>query len=111
MTRHDEYAWCARQGMSQAEAARHMGVSQAAVSKAARRMGLSFSAVPLADQRLGRRLEMAHYRYPWEQMQAGDYFDANCDAAALASWANCNRAPMRFRSITRQGFNRVVRVA
>jgi len=111
MTRADEYAWCARNGMTQAETARHMGVSQAAVSKAARSLGLSFSSVPLADQRLGRRLEMACYRYPWEQMEVGDYFDAHCDAASLARRANCNRAPKRFRSITRRGLNRVVRVA
>ncbi len=111
MTREEQYIWCARQGMSQAETAAHMGVSRAAVCYAARRLGLEFSAVPLADQRLGRRLEMACYRYPWDQMEVGDYFDAHCDAGPLAYQANKNRAPKRFRSITRRGFCRVVRVA
>lgn len=111
MNREAQYCWCAAQGMSQAETADHIGVSRAAVSQAARRLGLSFSTVPLADQRLGRRLEMACYRYPWDAMDVGDYFDANCDAGPLAHRANKNRAPKRFRSITRQGFSRVVRVA
>jgi transcriptional regulator with XRE-family HTH domain len=111
LTRTELYLWCQRQGMTQAETAAHCGVSRPAVSRWARNSGVSFSRIPLADQRLGRKLEMRFYAYPWEEMQVGDYFEAECDAAPVAHHGNIRHFPKRFRSITLQGFNLVVRAA
>jgi transcriptional regulator with XRE-family HTH domain len=111
MTRHDLYAWCATQGMTQADTARHVGVTEAAVSRWRRRHGASFSTVPVRDQMLGRKLEMRFYLYPWEEMQVGDYFEADGHALQVAHRGNVMHFPKRFRSVTRQGFNLVVRAA
>jgi hypothetical protein len=111
LTRHDLYAWCAAQGMTQAEAGRHIGVSHTAVWRWARKHCVSFSTVPLRDRVLGRMLEMRFYRYPFEEMQVGDYFRANSDATSACHRGNVMHFPKRFRSVTRQGFNLVVRAA
>lgn len=107
MTRTEEYAWCQRQGMTVSDTARHCGVSRPAVSQWAKRNRVTFSRGPT----LMRQLEMRYYAYPWEEMQVGDYFEANCPASAVAHYGNVTRFPKRFRSITRDGANIVVRAA
>lgn len=105
-----EYRYCARIGMRQAEAARHLGVSRAAVAKAAARYGLAFGAIGL-DFTRGRKLAMQHNRYPWHEMEIGDWIEAECDAYSLARSATQRLNGRVFRGVTRAHVNRVVRVA
>jgi len=105
-----EYAYCARVGMRQIEAARHLGVTPAAVCAAARRYGLAFGRLGL-DFTRGRQLEMQWGLYPWDAMEVGDWFEAVANAHVLACKASTTRAPKRFAGVTRAHVNRVLRVA
>ena len=106
----DEFQYCARLGMTQAECARHLGISQAAVTKAKRRFGLTFSRLG-AFQHYGKEIEMEYYRYPWERFEVGDWIRTSQYAGFIAWSANQRHAPKRFTSITRDGDAFVVRAA
>jgi hypothetical protein len=109
LTRRDEYEYCARLGMTQAECARHLGISAAAVSKAAKRYRIAFGNGMALSQ--GRRLEMVYNRYPWAAMDIGDWCEVNDYAGKVARRATVSHFPRRFRSITRDGLNIVMRAA
>lgn len=105
-----EYAYCARLGMRQCEAARHLGVSTVAVCRAAARHGLAFGRIGL-DFTRGRQLAMRFYAYPWDDMDVGDWFDAYANAHSVARRGTAARPGKAFAGITRAHVNRVVRVA
>ena len=93
-----EYAYCARLGMNQAECARHLGISDAAVSKAKTRLNLTFGDGMALSQ--GRQWEMEYFRYPWDQMAVGDWVEVPSYPAVVAYRANLKYAPRRFVSVT-----------
>ena len=92
------YRYCARMGMSQAECARHLGISAAAVSKAKARLNLTFGEGMALSQ--GRQWEMEYFRYPWDQMAVGDWVEVPSYPAVVAYRANLKHAPRRFVSVT-----------
>jgi hypothetical protein len=105
----DEYRYCIRLGMTQAECARHLGVSRAAVSKAARKMFLQFGNGMALSQ--GKQWEMIHYRYPLDQMDVLDWCEVDGSPGKIACLASARLAPKRFRSVTRNGLQIVQRAA
>jgi hypothetical protein len=108
----DLYLWCWRQGMTQAETARHMGVSRASVSAAAKRLHLSFA--PYAGKLkldAARQIEFAGWSYPWGLIEVGDYFEARSPAPDVAKWASKRFAPKDFRPVIANGQNYVARAA
>jgi hypothetical protein len=110
MPTRDEYEFCARLGMTQAETARHLHVSGAAVSKAATRHGLTFGNIGIT-RAMGERLEMRYNRYPWDEMAVGDWVETTSCAAIHAFRASKKYAPKRFTSITRGHASIVARAA
>jgi hypothetical protein len=94
--------------MSQAECARHLGISAAAVTKAKRRLVLTFGEGMALSQ--GRQWEMEMYalpnerqaycRYPFSRMDVGDWVAVPSYPAVVAYRANLKHAPRRFVSVT-----------
>ena len=107
----DEYRYTARLGMTASEAARHLGVSRAAVTKAKRKHNLTFGNGMALSQ--GKQWEMEFFRQPWEKLEVGDWFEVNgiFPATASVSRANVRLFPRRFRAVMRGGVNLVVRAA
>jgi hypothetical protein len=105
----DDYAYCARLGMTQVECATHLGVSRAAVTKAKRKHRLTFGNGMALSQ--GKQWEMEFYRYPWEKLELGDWCEVNGSASMTANRANVRLFPKRFRTVTRGGLNIVMRAA
>lgn len=105
----DEYRYCARLGMTQAECARHLGVSRAAVSKARERLGLTFGTGMALSQ--GKQWEMKWFRYPLDRMDVNDWCEVEGHPGKIAWLANARLAPKVFRSVTRNGFRIVRRAA
>jgi len=93
-----DYHFCTRLGMSQAECARHLGISEAAVTKAKRRLGLTFGEGMALSQ--GRQWEMEHYRYPWHKMDVGDWIEVPSYPAVVAYRANQRNPSRRFVAVT-----------
>jgi hypothetical protein len=110
MPTRDEYQFCARLGMTQAETARHLSVSKAAVSKATARHNLTFGQIGIT-RAMGERWEMKYNRYPWDDMAVGDYVETTSCAALHAFRASKRYAPKRFTSITRGHASIVARAA
>ena len=105
----DQYRYCTRLGMTQAECAAHLGVSPAAVSKAKARLQLEFGTGMAFSQ--GKQWEMRYNRYPFAEMEIGDWTETYGYACSIAQSANASHAPKVFKSITRGGLNRVMRSA
>ena len=104
-----EYAYCARLGMNQAECARHLGISDAAVSKAKTRLNLTFGDGMALSQ--GRQWEMEFFRYPFCQMGVGDWVDVPSYPSVVAYRANRRNPAKRFRAVTLEHSYAVLRVA
>ena len=82
MPTREEYQFCARLGMTQAETARHLRVSAAAVCKAKVRYNLTFGEIGIT-RAMGERLEMKYNRYPWDDMEVGDWVETTSCAAII----------------------------
>jgi hypothetical protein len=95
--------------MTQAECARHLQVSPAAVSKARARYRLEFGRGMGLSQ--GKQWEMQFYRYPLDQMEVGDWCEVDGHPGKVAWLANARLAPKAFRSVTRKGLRIVQRAA
>jgi hypothetical protein len=104
-----EYYNCARMGLTQSAAARHLGVSHAAVSKAKARLGLVFGDWRSATQ--GREVPMEFYRYPWAKLNVGDWCHVPCYPAAYAWRANQRHPDRRFVGKTIEHGYAVLRAA
>lgn len=98
MPTESEYRYCCRLGMTQAEASRHLCVSEAAVTKAKARFGLTFGDGMALSQ--GKQWEMEFFRYPWEKMDVGDWCEVPSYPHVVAYRANLKHAPRRFVSVT-----------
>ncbi len=113
MPSEDEYRYCARTGMTQAECARHLGISRVSVLKAKRRLGLVFG--PGMNAARGKQWEMVFYRYPWEDMAVGDWVEAPAagkeSAKVIASRAGRRHYPKQFRSFMRGAYPVIWRAA
>ena len=105
----DEYRYCTRLGMTQAECATHLGISRAAVTKAKDRLGLTFGNGMALSQ--GRQWEMEFFRYPWERLEVGDWCEVPSYPAVVAYRANLALPGRRFRSITAEHRSFVQRAA
>lgn len=110
MPTEDEYRYCSRIGMNQAECARHLGISQAAVTKAKRRLDLTFSRLG-AFQSYGQERHQGLWCYPWDEFAIGDWTRTNAGANVLAFRASKAHAPKRFASVMRGGQSFIRRVA
>jgi hypothetical protein len=108
-----EYVYCARLGMSQAEAADHLGVSRAAVTKAKTRLGLTFAKRRRMPDFWPETTERGRYwtPYPLADFEVGDCVRTTSNPAAVAYKANITLAPMRFVSRTVDGVGYVARAA
>ncbi len=107
MPTHDEYRYCIRLGMTQAECARHLGVSRAAVTKAKRKLCLQFGNGMALSQ--GKQWEMEFYRYPLDRLEVLDWCEVDGSPGKIAWLANARLAPKLFRSVTRHGLQIVQR--
>ena len=105
----DEYRYCARLGMTQAECAAHLGVSRAAVTKAKGKHNLTFGDGMALSQ--GRQWEMQCFAYPLDLMDVNDWCEVNGNPWPVAHRANVRLFPKRFRTVTRNGLNIVQRAA
>lgn len=105
----NEYHFCARLGMTQAECAAHLGVSRAAVTKAKARLGLTFGNGYALTQ--GREWGMQFFRYPLDRMDVNDWCEVNGSPWPIAARANITLFPKVFRTVTRNGLNIVQRAA
>ena len=105
----DEYRYCTRLGMTQAECAAHLGVSRGAVTKAKARLGLTFGNGMTFSQ--GRQWEMQFFAYPLDLMDVNDWCEVNGNPWPVAHRANVRLFPKRFRTVTRNGLNIVQRAA
>lgn len=109
MPNESEYRYCTRLGMTQAECARHLQISPAAVTKAKARLGLGFGSGMALSQ--GKQWEMEFFRYPLDQMDVNDWCEVNGSPWPIANRANVRLFPKRFRTVTRDGLNIVQRAA
>lgn len=104
-----EYRYTTRLGMTASEAARHLGVSRAAVTKAKARLGLVFGNGMALSQ--GKQWEMEFFRYPLDRMAVNDWCEVDGSPWPIANRANVRLFPRRFRTVTRDGKNIVMRAA
>jgi hypothetical protein len=106
----DEYRYCARVGMTQAEAARHLGVSRASVQQAKVKYGLVFGMAWQFTPE-GREMEMVYFRYPWADFSVGDWIKVKGAPCVIANRANRANPGKKFATRQTKGFPIVVRVA
>lgn len=105
----DDYRYCIRLGMTQAECARHLGISRAAVTKAKQRLFLQFGNGMALSQ--GRQWAMEFYRYRLDRLDVDDWCEVDGRPGKIAWLANARLAPKRFCSVTRNGLQIVQRAA
>lgn len=91
-----KYLACAEAGMTVSETARHLRVTPPAVVKAAKAYGITFlRRMPKAPD--GRQHpSQPRRKYPFADMEVGDWCRVYSDAHCVARWANL-RLPMEFR--------------
>lgn len=106
----DEYRYCARLGMTQAECARHLGVSPAAVQKAKAKWGLIFGMAWQFTPE-GKEMQMVYFRYPWPDFSVGDWIRVKGAACVVANRANKKSPGKHFATRQTGDGHVVVRVA
>ena len=105
-----EYRYTARLGMTQAEAARHLGVSRTSVSRAKVKYDLTFG-IAWQFTPEGREMEMVYFRYPWADFSVGDWVRVKHAACVVANRANKRNPGKKFATRQTDGSHIVVRVA